>query len=79
MPGGSTQPVIPGILEGTPTAPRGYTPNTELDYYERALSREAQQSAAQPTPERMVRRQGRMVPLSQVVRPVQRNVFFPRG
>lgn len=68
---------IPGMLTERPAS--GYTPNSALDFYEKALAREAQQLASQSTPQRMVRRQGKMVPMAQANRPVQRNVFFPRG
>ena len=78
-PGGSAQPFIPGVLESSPLTPRGYTPNAALDFYTRALEQEATQLAANPPKERLVRRQGRMVPLSKVTQPVQRNVFFQRG
>jgi hypothetical protein len=77
--GGSRQLVIPGVLEGSPLTPRGYTANPTLDFYERSLEQEAAQLAANQPRERLVRRQGRMVPLSQVTQPVQRNVFFPAG
>jgi hypothetical protein len=77
-PGGSVQKLIPGVAEGNPTAPRGYTPNSALDFYQRALETEAAQLAVQPTTERMVRRQGRMVPVSQTRIPAQRNLFYPR-
>jgi len=77
--GGSRQPVIPGVLEGSPLTKRGYVSNPTLDFYERALEQEAAQIAANPPQERLVRRQGRMVPLSQVTRPAQRNVFFQNG
>jgi len=77
--GGSRQPVIPGVLEGSPLTERGYVSNPTLDFYERALEQEAAQIAANPPQERLVRRQGRMVPLSQVTRPAQRNVFFQNG
>lgn len=77
--GGSRQPVIPGIMEDSPLTDRGYTSNPTLDFYERALQQEAAQLAANQPQERLVRRQGKMVPLSQVTRPQQRNVFFQRG
>ena len=77
--GGSRQQVIPGVLEGSPLNPRGYTANPTLDFYERSLEQEAAQLAANQPQERLVRRQGRMVPLSQVTQPIQRNVFFPAG
>jgi hypothetical protein len=77
--GGSRQPVIPGVLEGSPLNERGYSPNPTLDFYERALQQEAAQLAANQPQERLVRRQGKLVPLSQVTRPKQRNVFFQRG
>lgn len=77
--GGSRQPVIPGVMEGSPLTNRGYTSNPTLDFYERALQQEAAQLAANQPQERLVRRQGKMVPLSQVTRPQQRNVFFQRG
>lgn len=77
VPGGSTQPVIPGVLEGSPLSPRGYTPNNALDFYARALKQEAAQLATNQPKERMVRRQGRMVPLSQPTKTYQRNLLFP--
>lgn len=77
--GGSRQPVIPGILEGSPMIERGYVPNSALDFYARSLKNEAAKLAAAQPQERLVRRQGRMVPLSQVTKPVQRNVFFQNG
>jgi len=77
--GGSRQPVIPGVMEGSPLTERGYTSNPTLDFYERALQQEAAQLAANQPQERLVRRQGKMVPLSQVTRPQQRNLFFQRG
>jgi hypothetical protein len=79
VPGGSDQPMIPGVLENNPLTPRGYTPNSALDFYTKALERDAAQLEASQPKERMVRRQGRMVPLSQTVQPVQRNVFYQRG
>jgi hypothetical protein len=77
-PGGSVQQLIPGVAEGNPMAPRGYTPNSALDFYQRALETEAAQLAAQPNTERMVRRQGRMVPVSQTRIPAQGNLLYPR-
>ena len=100
-PGGSDQPMIPGVLETNPLSPRGYTPDSALDFYTKALERDTAEnyvlkknprkdsldedevdtwsfSDRQPK-ERMVRRQGRMVPLSQTVKPIQRNVFYQRG
>jgi hypothetical protein len=79
VPGGSDQPMIPGVLENNPLTPRGYTPNSALDFYTKALERDAAQLEASQPKERMVRRQGRMVPLSQTVQPIQRNVFYQRG
>ena len=79
VPGGSDQPMIPGVLENNPLSPRGYTPNSALDFYTKALERDAAQLEASQPKERMVRRQGRMVPLSQTVQPIQRNVFYQRG
>ena len=78
-PGGSDQPMIPGVLENNPLASSGYTPNAALDFYTKALEQDAAQLAARQPTERMVRRQGRMVPLSQVTQPVQRSVLYPRG
>lgn len=100
-PGGSSQPMIPGILETNPPSPRGYTPDSALDFYTKTLERDAAENyvlkknprkdlldeneidtwsfAERQPKERMVRRQGRMVPLSQTVKPIQRNVFYPRG
>ena len=78
-PGGSDQPMIPGVLESNPLASSGYTPNAALDFYTKALEQDAAQLAARQPTERMVRRQGRMVPLSQVTQPIQRNVLYPRG
>lgn len=77
--GGSRQPVIPGILEGAPMVERGYVSNPALDFYTRSLENEAAKLTAAQPQERLVRRQGRMVPLSQVTKPVQRNVFFQNG
>jgi hypothetical protein len=77
VPGGTAQLFIP--LEGAPELPRGYTPNNALDFYARALEQEAAQLATNQPKERMVRRQGRMVPLSQTTKPYQRNVFFPNS
>lgn len=77
--GGSRQPVIPGVLEGGTLSSSGYTPNSALDFYTRALEQEAKQIAENQPQERLVRRQGRMVPLSRVTQPQQRNVFFQRG
>ena len=71
--------MIPGVMEGSPLTERGHTSNPTLDFYERALQQEAAQLAANQPQERLVRRQGRMVPLSQVTQPIQRNVFLPRG
>ena len=68
---------IPGMLDERPLL--GYTPNTTLDFYEKALAREAQQLASKPITQRMVRRQGKMVPMAQANQPIQRNVFFPHG
>lgn len=79
VPGGSDQPMIPGVLETNPLASSGYTPNPALDFYTKALERDTAQLAASQPKERMVRRQGRMVPLSQTVQPVQRNVFYQKG
>ena len=79
VPGGSDQPMIPGVLENNPLSPRGYTPNAALDFYTKALEQDAARLAASQPKERMVRSQGRMVPLSQTVQPVQRNVFYQRG
>lgn len=78
-PTGSVQPVIPGIMEGSPFTPRGYISNPTLDFYERSLDKEAAQLAANQPQERLVRRQGRMVPLSRVAQPYQRNMFYPNG
>jgi len=78
-PGGSVQPMIPGVLETNPLASSGYTPNAALDFYTKALEQDAAQLAVRQPTERMVRRQGRMVPLSKVTQPVQRNVLYPRG
>jgi hypothetical protein len=100
-PGGSDQPMIPGVLETNPLSPRGYTPNSALDFYTKTLERDAAENyvlnknprkdlldedevdtwsfADRQPKERMVRRQGRMVPLSQTVQPIQRNVFYQRG
>ena len=99
-PGGSDQPMIPGVLETNPLSPRGYTPNSALDFYTKTLERDAAENyvlnknprkdlldedevdtwsfADRQPKERMVRRQGRMVPLSQTVKPIQRNVFYQR-
>ena len=101
VPGGSDQPVIPGVLETNPLSPRGYTPDSALDFYTKALERDTAENyvlkknprkdlldedevdtwsfADRQPKERMVRRQGRMVPLSQTVKPIQRNVFYQRG
>jgi hypothetical protein len=76
VPGGSDQPMIPGLLENNLLTSRGYTPNSALDFYTKALERDAAQLEASQPKERMVRRQGRMVPLSQTVQPIQRNVFY---
>jgi hypothetical protein len=81
-PGGSDQPMIPGVLESNPLASSGYTPNAALDFYTKALEQDAAQLAARQPTERMVRRQGRMVPLSKVTQPVQQvmvPVLYPRG
>ena len=109
-PGGSDQPMIPGVLETNPLSPRGYTPDSALDFYTKALEQDSAENyvlkknpparqaerwlrkdlldenevdtwsfADRQPKERMVRRQGRMVPLSKVTQPVQRNVLYPRG
>lgn len=73
-PTGSAQMQIP--YEGAPTAPRGYTPNSALDFYQKALERDAARIEAKP--QRMVRRQGRMVPVSETRAPAQLNMLYPR-
>lgn len=72
-------PLIPGILDQASVFfSSKYTPNAVLDFYQKALAKEAAQMAANPPAERLVRRQGRMVPLSKVTQPYQRNVLYPR-